>query len=245
MSDELFPKTRSAEILGELSAWTSVADVMVAARILEARTVPDDQPDSVLLMPLDHADPKFEQIFAILLRYLMDGYVVPSQKVAVCRALDPQITEETGLALQSLRFRPNVQVERVSSLPDKRAFRIQDQPAVIELIRAPLNCLMGLYLDKYEYTKQLCDIVAEAEETTGGRPTIFHRPYADACLPSFIEAGCFYALGLEVGTRFASPGHANIDTAYRAVNVQMFPPVDPALIGVAMQASQRMLDELR
>ena len=245
MSDELFPKARSAEILGELSAWTSVADVMVAARIIEARTLPGDEPESFLVMPLEHTDPKFEQIFAIFLGYLIDGYVVPSQKVAVCRTLDPQVTEATGIALQALRFRPTVRVGRVPSMHDKRAFIIQDQPAVIELIRAPLNCLMDLYLDKYEFTKQLCDMVAEAEKTMGGRPTIFHRPYADACLPSFIEAGCFYALGLEVGTRFASPVRANIDTAYRAVNVQMIPPVDPDLIGVAMQASQRMLDELR
>ncbi len=49
MCDELFPKARSAEIFGELSAWTSVADIMVAARILEARTVPGDQPESLLL----------------------------------------------------------------------------------------------------------------------------------------------------------------------------------------------------
>jgi len=245
MNDELFPKNRSAEILGELSAWTSVADVMVAARILGARTVPGDQLESLLLMPLEHAEPAFEQIFAILLGYLMNGYVVPSQKVAVCRALDPQITEATGTALQSLRFRPTVQVGRVPGMHDKRAFFIQDQPAVIELIRAPLNCLMGLYLDKYEYTKPLRDMVAEAEEKTGGRPTIFHRPYADACLPSFIEAACFYALGLEVGTRFASPGQANIDTAYRAVNVQTLPPVDPAVLGAAIQAGQRMLDALR
>lgn len=245
MSDELFPKARSAEILGELSAWTSVADVMVAARILEARTVPGDQPKGMLLMPLEHAEPEFEGIFTILLGYLMDGYVVPSQKVAVCRALDPQITKATETALQSLRFRPNVQVGRVTEMHDKRAFFIQDQPAAIELIRAPLNCLMGLYLDKYEYTKQLRDIVAEAEEKTGGRPTIFHRPYADACLPSFIEAACFYALGLEVGTRFASPGRANIEKAYRAVNVQTLPPLDAAVLGDAIQAGQRMLDALR
>lgn len=128
---------------------------------------------------------------------------------------------------------------------DRQAFFIQDEPAAIELIRAPLNCLMGLYLDKYEYTKPLRDMVAEAEEKTGGRPTIFHRPYSDACLPSFIEAACFYALGLEVGTRFASPGQANIDIAYRAVNVQTLPPVDLAVMGAANQAGQRMLDALR
>ena len=127
----------------------------------------------------------------------------------------------------------------------KRAFFIQDQPAAIELVRAPLNCLMGLYLDKYEFTKSLRDMVTEGEEKTGGRPTIFHRPYADACLPSFIEAACFYALGLEVGTRFASPGQANIDTAYRAVNIQTLPPVDPSVLGIAIQAGQRMLDGLR
>lgn len=87
-------------------------------------------------------------------------------------------------------------------------------------------------------------MVANAEEKTGGRPTIFHKPYADACLPSFIEAACFYALGLEVGLRFASPGQANIDTAYRAVNVQTLPPIDQAVLGVAILAGQRMLDAL-
>lgn len=245
MCYELFPKARSAEIFGELSAWTSVADIMVAARILEERTVPGDQPESLLLMPLEHAEPAFEQIFAILLGYLIDGYVVPSQKVAVCRALDPQITEATGTALQSLRFRPTVHLDRIPGVRDKRAFFIQDQPAVIELLRAPLNCLMGLYLDKYEFTKTLHDMIAEAEEKTGGRPTIFHRPYADACLPSFIEAACFHALGLEVGTRFASPGQSNIDTAYRAVNVQTLPPLDTVVLDVAIQAGQRMLDALR
>ncbi|MDQ8034326.1 MAG: hypothetical protein REJ50_20165, partial [Bordetella sp.] len=240
MSDELFPKTRSAEILGELSDWTSVADVMVAARILEARTIPGDQPESLLLMPLEHAELAFEQIFAILLGHLIDGYVVPSQKVAVCCAMDPQITEATGTALQSLRFRPTVHVGKVPEMHGKRAFFIQDQPAMIELIRAPLNCLMGLYLDKYEYTKPLRDMVAEAEEKTGGRPTIFHRPYGDACLPSFIEAACFYGLGLEVGTQFASPGQTKLDIAYRAVNVQTLPPVDRAVLGVAIQAGQRI-----
>ena len=245
MSDEHFPKARSAEILGELSAWTSVADVMVAARILEERTVPGDQPDSLLLMPLEHEEPEFAQIFAILLKHLISGYVVPPQKVAVSRALDPQITEATAADLQSLRFRPTVQVGRISSIGGKLAFRIQDQPAMIELIRAPLICLMGIYVDKYEFAKTLHGIVTRAEEKTGGRPKIFHKPYADACLPSFVEAACFYAFGFDVGTQFASPGQSNIDTAYRAVNVQTLPPVDPAVLGAATQAGQRMLDALR
>lgn len=244
MSDEHFPSVKSAEILGELSAWTSVADVMVAARILEERTVPGDQPESILVMPLEHAEPEFEQIFATLLGYLIDGYVVPSQKVAVCQALDPEISRATATALQSLRFRPNVQVGRTRSTGDKRVLVIQDHPATIELVRAPLNCLMGLYLDKYEFTKSLYDIATQAEQT-GGRPKIFHRPYADACLPSFIEAVCFYAFGFEVGTQFASRGQTMLDTAYRAVNVQTLPPVDAAVLGVAIQAGQRMLDALR
>lgn len=231
--------------MGELSAWTSVADIMAAARILEARAIPGDQPEELLVMPLEHSEPAFAQIFGILLGYLINGYVVPSQKVSVCRALDPQITETTETTFQSLRFRPSVRLVRAPGMHDKRAFLIQDKPAMIELIRAPLNCLMALYLDKYEFTKSWSDMVSEAEETTGERPTIFHRPYADACLPSFIEAMCFYALGLEVGTRFASPGSANIDKAYRAVNVQTLPPVDPAVLRIAFQAGQRMLDELR
>ena len=142
MSDKLFPEARSVEILGELSAWTSVADVMVAAHILEARTVPGDQPESMLLMTLEHADLEFEQIFAILLGYLMNGYVVPSAKVAVCRVLDPQITEETGTALKSLRFRPTVQVGRVPRMRDKRAFFIHDKPVTHRT--TPLNAFMSL-----------------------------------------------------------------------------------------------------
>ncbi|TCS34069.1 hypothetical protein EDC15_10410 [Acetobacter aceti NBRC 14818] len=244
MTKELFPKVRGGQIFGELSAWTSVADIMVAARILEARTVPGDQPESLLLMPLEHSEPSFADIFALLLGYLIDGYVVPAQKIAVCRALDPQITDATGYALQSLRFRPTIQLGRVAGLNNKLAFYIQDQPAAIELIRAPLNCLMDLYLDKYEFTKGLRYTVAESEKKTGSRPPIFHRPYADACLPSFIEAACFYAFGFEVGTQFALPGQTNIDIAYRAVNVQTLPPVDPAALEIAIQAGQRMLDAL-
>lgn len=244
MRDKLFPRLQSAEILGELSAWTSVADVMVAARILEARTIPSDQPDSMLVMPLAHTEPAFEQLFAILLGHLMDGYVVPCQKIAICRVLDPQITGATATTLRSLRFRPTVDVGSVSEMHGKRAFLIHDQPATIELVRAPLNCLMDLYLDMYEYTVRLRDIIVRAEEQTGGSPTIFHRPYADACLPSFIEAACFYALGLEVGTRFSSPGQTYTDVGYRAVNVQTLPPVDPSMLGSAFQAGQRMLDEL-
>ncbi len=245
MSDELFPSAKSAEILGELSAWTSVADIMVAARILEGRTVSGDQPSNMLMMPLEHAEPIFEQVFAILLGYFIGGYVVPFQKVSICRALDPQVTEATAFALQALRFRPTVQACKDPKLRDKRVFVIRDHPAAIELVRAPLNCLMDLYLNKYEHTKPIADMVSEAEEKMGGRPTIFHRPYADACLPSFIEAACFYALGLDVGTRFASPGEADLDLAYRAVNVRTVPPVDPTVLCSATHAGQRTLDALR
>lgn len=244
-SDQLFPKARSAEILRELSAWTSVADIMVAARILEGRTIPGDQPESMLLMPLQYEEPEFSQIFVMLLGYLIDGYIVPSQKVEVCRALDPKITDATAFTLQSLRFKPTVHAGRFQEIGNRHAFAIQDQPAVIELIRAPLICLMGLFLDKYEYAKPLHNMVSDAENKTGGRPTIFHRPYADAYLPSFIEAACFFSLGLDVGTRFALPGHINIETEYRAVNVQVVPPVDPAVLRSAFQHGQRMLNALR
>jgi hypothetical protein len=244
MYDELFPEAKSAEILGELSAWTSVADILVAARILEERTVPGDRPEGLLLMPLVHPEPAFRQLFAILLGHLMNGYVVPYQKIAVCRALDPQITEATNTSLQSLQFRPTVHVGMIPKMQNKRAFFIQDHPAVIQLLQSPLRCLMGLYLDKYEFSKSLHNSIFGAEQQTGGRPRIFHRPYADGCLPSFIEAACFYALGLEVGTQFASPGQPSIDSAYRAVNIQTLPPVDPVVLGEAFEASQRMLNAL-
>jgi hypothetical protein len=245
MSDIYFPEAKSAEILGELSAWTSVADILVAARILEARPVQRDRPERLLLMPLEHPELEFKQIFEILLGYLMKGYVVPYQKIAVCLALDPQITDATRSTLLSLRFRPTVHVGMIPTMQNKPAFFIQDHPAVIELLQSPLKCLMGLYLNKYEFSKSLRNIILETEQLTRGRPGIFHRPYADGCLPSFIEAVCFYALGLEVGTQFASPGRPILDIAYRAVNIQTHPPVDPVMLGATFQASQRMLDALR
>ena len=244
MSEELFPEARSVEILGELSAWTSVADVMVAARIIEARTVPGDQPESVLIMPLEHLEPPFAEIFVNLLGYFINGYQVPSQKVLLSRALDPEITEATAAALLTLRFKPTVYLGKFPEVQNKNALFIRDQPAVIELVRAPLNCLMDLYLDKYEFTKSLSNMVVRAKMETGGAPTIFHRPYCDACRPSYIEAACFYSLGLEVGTQFAPPGQSKLDTAYRAVNVQTLPPVDSVIMDVAIHASQRMLDAL-
>ena len=244
MSDEIFPKDLSGEILGELSAWTSVANVMVAARILEGRTIPGDDPDNKLLMPLAYEEPLFEQIFLILLDFLIAGYKVPSQKVEVCRVLDPQITETTGIALQSLRFRPIFQHNSFSGMQGKW-LSIEDQPAVIEIIRTPLNCLMDLYLNIYKHVRLIQNIAAECEESTGGRPKFYHKPAADARLPSFIEAACLHAFGLTVGTQFAEPGRADIVCTYRAVNVQTLPPVDSAKIEFAFQASQGVLNALR
>ncbi|WP_427913945.1 hypothetical protein ACPWT1_03015 [Ramlibacter sp. MMS24-I3-19] len=98
---------------------------------------------------------------------------------------------------------------------------------------------MDIYLSKYEFAKSLRDIVVDYGERTGGSPTIFHRPYADARLPSLIEAACFYSLGLDVGTRFAEPGLNNVDNAYRAVNLQAAPPVDPSRLLLALQLGMK------
>ncbi|WP_427913946.1 hypothetical protein ACPWT1_03020 [Ramlibacter sp. MMS24-I3-19] len=118
MSEVLFPRALCAATLGELAAWTSVADLLAAARILEGRTLPEDQPSDTLCMPLEHDEGAFRDIFAILLGYLIEGYSVPQQKISVARMLDRQVSPSTAAQLEALRFKPTVRTGASRSFPE-------------------------------------------------------------------------------------------------------------------------------
>lgn len=248
----LFPRERCGPVLAELNAWTPVQAILAAARDLEGRELPEDQLEGQLIMPMPHG-PLFEAVFLRAIAWMVESYRVPEAKIALARATDPAIADETEVRLRAARFNPIISRTppvavgaAAASLPGRpNAFVVEDEPFVIELIVAPLRCLMDILTISFESANHAHDIRVEARDRTGGAPTIFHRPFADSRLYATLEALCYYAHGLRIGPFAASEGVSEIDFSYRAVNVRSRPPVDAGLLGVARNSMVEMLRDLR
>jgi hypothetical protein len=244
----LFPEALSVAALGELNAWTSVQSIGAAARMLEQRSSPCDQPAQILLMPFDDLL-NFEWIFIQLISWFIEGYRVPSAKVSLALALEPQIQDKTATTIENLRFRPTIRSASpgvVQGVPkDQRVFVIQDDAPTIEVVQAPLRCLMDILTIAYKGAYSGHQLRREAKEKTGGAPTIFHRHYADSRLFATVEALSFSALGMEIGPHWGVSGTSNIVNDYRAINVQTVPPVNAQFLDFASKTMENTLDRLR
>jgi len=244
----MFPKAFCVAALGELSTWTSVQSVGAAARMLEQRLSPDDRPAPTLLMPFNDLL-NFEWIFGQLLTWFIEGYRIPIAKVSLARDLDPQLHDLTAITLENLRFRPTIYSAPPGQMPgvpnDKRVFVIQDDVATIEVVQAPLRCLMDMLTIAYDAASKSYQLRRDAKEKTGGAPTIFHRHYADSRLFAVVEALSFCALGMEIGPHWGAPGAQHLVNNYRAINVQAKPPFNTQVLDVASKAMEDMLDGLR
>jgi hypothetical protein len=245
----LFPKDDCVAAVGELSAWTSVQTILAAARHIEGRPAPKDGLEPYLVIPFDDHAGAFESIISQAMEWLITGYRVPKPKIALARSLDGQISDETATALADRRFRPDIDRAppgALSAVPaEKSALIIRDDPVVIEMIQAPLICMMDMLQRFNDTAKRMRLIQKKQEETTGGAPTIYHRPYADSRLSAVLEALCFYLWGLDFGPVWGEAGHSNIDLSYRAVNVHGVPPIDGRFLDVARRSMVQMLDSLR
>src|SRR4051794_30605417 len=185
----LFPPERCVAVAAELNAWTSVQSILAAARHLEGRSLPADQIDSRLIMPMRHGR-LFEAVFLRAVSWMIKGYVTPRAKIVLARTLDPMITDEIAERLYTARFSPTISsaplVAFDSSAPPPpdgpNAFVLEDEPFVIEMLQAPLQCLMGILTFGYESAERIHKVRVEAKAKTGTAPTIFHRPYADSRL---------------------------------------------------------------
>ncbi len=248
----LFPRDRCVGVAAELSAWTSVQAILSAARHLEGRSLPTDQIDGRLIMPMQHGE-LFEAVFLRAVSWLSAGYSPPRAKIALARSLDPRITDETANRLVGARFSPNIKAAPLSAFDRSappppagpNAFLVDDEPFVIEMLQAPLQCLMGILTFSYESAEQAYKVRREAEERTGTAPTIYHRPFADSRLYATLEALCYYAFGLSIGPYVTPQGLGELDVSYRAVNVRSRPPVHPLLTSTSRTAMQDMLNGLR
>lgn len=244
----LFPRAACVDALGELSAWTSVQSVGAAARMLEQRSQPGDEPAPILIMPFDDLL-NFEEIFCWLLDWFIEGYRVPSAKVSLARSLDPFILDGTATLLERLRFQPTIRSFApgvIAGVPkNQRAFVIQDDVATIEVVQDPLRCLMDMLKVAYDATSASYVIRRESKETTGGVPTIFHRAIWDSRLFSVVEALSFAAMGMEIGPYWGTPAKVEFVFDYRAVNVQTTPPIGAHVLDGAKVAMKEMLDGLR
>lgn len=246
--ERLFPEPDCIAALGELSAWTSVQSILAAARHLEGRPGPADEVVPFLISPFD-GDGQLEAIAIKAFGWLIAGFAPPAPKLALAAAQDPRIKAETIQDLAGRRFRPSISVAPAGKLagapPDKPCFLIQDDPVVIEMIQAPIICLMTRLHDSNELARSNARMLKEQEETTGGRSTIYHRNYGDSRLPAVLEALCFYCWGLDFGPVWGDVGGSGSDISYRAVNVHGVPPIDPRLIDAAKATMEAMLGSLR
>jgi len=247
--DRLFPEQLCTAAIGELSAWTSVQAILAAARYVEGRPVPDDQLEPMLVVPVDDDDRFLKAIIEVAIGWLIRGYRVPEAKVALARAVDRKVSDDTALKLASMRFRPTVELGRpgmISQLPpEKSFFLVKDDPAVIEMIHAPLICMTEQLFRYNETARKMAAILDNNAEKTGGRGNIIHRPYGDSRLPSILEALCFYMHKLEFGPVWGEAGKCNIEMSYRAVNVHGVPPIDPRMLDMARESMEKMLESLR
>lgn len=175
-------------------------------------------------------------------------YRIPIAKISVARTLDYQLQDQTASTLKNLRFQPTIHSappSRVPGIPShQKVFVIQDHVATIEVVQAPLRCLMDMLMMAYDSASKSHQLRRDAMEKGGGAPTIFHRPYADSRLFAVVEAFSFGALGMEIGPHWGGAGTQNIVTDYCAINVQAVPPVNTQILDVASKTMEKMLNEL-
>jgi hypothetical protein len=248
----LFPRDRCVCVAAELSAWTSVQAITSAARHLEGRSLPTDQIDGRLIMPMQNGK-LFEGVFVRAISWLSAGYSVPQAKIALARSLDPSISDETANRLAAARFSPSIKAAPLAAFDHSappppagpNAFLIDDEPFVVEMLQAPLQCLMDVLTFSYESAEHAYKARREADEKTGSAPTIYHRPFADSRLYATLEALCYYAFGLSIGPYVTRQGVSELDVSYRAINVRSRPPVPPRLTSMGRTEMQGMLDGLR
>ena len=244
----LLPRAACVDALAELSAWTSVQSIGAAARMLEQRALPGDEPAPSLLMPFDDLL-NFKEIFGQLLDWFIEGYRVPLAKVSLARALDSAIQDGTATAFESLRFQPRIRSFApgvLDGVPEnQRVFVIQDDVATIEVVQAPLRCLMDMLTMAYEAASGSYVMRRESKEKTGGAPTIFHRTFGDSRLFAVVDALSFAVMGMEIGPYWGAPAKVEFVTDYRAVNVQAIPPIGAQVLDGARVAMKGMLDGLR
>ena len=216
--------------------------------MLEQRALPGDEPAPSLLMPFDDLL-NFKEIFGQLLDWFIEGYRIPPAKMSLARALDPAIQDGTAAALERLRFQPTIRSFApgvLDGVPEgQRVFVIQDDVATIEVVQAPLRCLMDMLKFAYDAASASYVIRRESKEKTGGAPTIFHRAFWDSRLFSVVEALSFAAMGMEIGPFWGAPAKVEVVVDYRAVNVQAIPPIAPQVLDSARVAMKGVLDGLR
>ncbi|MDX0500287.1 hypothetical protein GOC68_29380 [Sinorhizobium medicae] len=250
--ERLFPREGCVKVFTELNAWTPIQAILAAARDVEGRKFSEDRLEGQLIMPMPHGQ-LFEAVFLRTIAWMVESYRVPNPKIALARATDPAITDETEAGLRAARFNPTIRRAPLAAFDKSvaappggpNAFIIDDQPFVIELVMAPLRCLMDILTFSFESARDAHDIGVIARETTGGAPTIFHRPYADSRLYATLEALCYYAHGLMIGPLETPEGASQLDISYRAVNVRSRPPVDAGLLSLARTSMEEMLHGLR
>ncbi len=252
--DALFPADFCRATLAELNAWTTVADVAAAARCLADAPKPSDCFDRRLILPFPDDD-AFEAVVIKAIAWFIDAFRTPTAKISLAALEELALTAERACELASLRFQPNGQIGPPGAITaiapglkeylNGRFLLLEDEPHVIEVVQAPLRCLMALIHKCAEDAQRAAKIKKGAREKSGGKPLIYHKSYADSPLPAVIEAMCFFVYRLDFGPVFSKAGDSNVEYGYRAINMLCAPPIDRRFIDIVADMNRKMLDDLR
>ena len=246
--DELFPEEACTRIFAEMSVWISVDDCLAAARFIERRPSPTDDPSRKLIIPFPDND-EFQTIFIQCLRWFIPGCRVPPAKVRLATLIDRAITAETATAIRETTFHGRIDLGAAGTIEDffptlavhraDRFFVVDDDEYVIELIQNALRCLRDVIGRVWPTANTSARIQEVGLAQTGGAPGIFHQPYTDGPLLALVEALAFHVFGL----RMASP--RGINRGYRSFEVVGRPPLDPQLFEITQTLTEEMFRSLK
>lgn len=240
------------KVFAEFSAWTSVRDILKAARLLEDRLLAGESPSPYIVLAFPDNE-IFQDTLAVSLKYLIPSYRCPLPKILIAAREDPSITSATRKTLEKTRFDPKIHTGQPDQLsrfmPDApsgkllRFFVIEDAPHVLELIWKPVQVWRSMLVSYLDQAWELKKLIAEALSKTGGAPLIFHKPHADSRLPAMLEAIAYYVFGHDIG--FQSASGTEIENAFRCVMVRGQPPFDDRILQAARDVQVSQLEQLR
>lgn len=250
--EEAFPVSEMIAAFAELNAWVSVPAIQLAARTLEKRLLPDEAPSvQVLITFQDHDDA--ESFHVLMMRYLIEAFRCPESQLLLAAGIDPAIKSETLDILRAARFRPTIKVGPAEALhtfaptaprgSPRRFMVIRDEAHILDLIYRPVRVWQELVGRGFSLAHGILEMLQKAEQESGGRPKVFHKPTSDSPLTAMIEGLAFYSRGHDVGNATTKPVSTDVD--YRNVAIVGKPPFDARAIDSARQLQLRQFEDLR
>ncbi|MFC5453703.1 hypothetical protein [Prosthecobacter fluviatilis] len=243
-----FPEAVLLRLFGQVSLWTTIKAIRSAAKVLSQS---GEAQRGALVLTFDNND-KTQMFLTKILEYFIKTYQCPREQLCLAKQIDPNITPEVAEKIAEMRFKPDVSVGgadyvaiAIPWVPQKnvRALVIHDHPAMIELIYEPIQMLHNAALGSWEQASRYYDLLGDRRDSETNELQDFHRHYGDGAFRATLDALAYYCFGFRIGLRL-SEGRADLDMAFRAVNIIGTPPFPKPLIKIGKELYDKLSAEL-